>query len=275
MWVIGFLLLFFVTAIVTWRLNRPSGLPPATVPWDMPGLATSYGSIIAPLAAFSVASAVFLANISRSDHNRTFENLMALFLIAFIMLMGAALMFATLRGATTAATSTPAVITSRRVMYILCNLGFYLGLNVSWLGLEPLLRAIGLERFAHVLSWILLFSILSGAARQGAWCRTLLGVHTLAPYTIAGVAAAAAALYRLGLVPLVRPLWPADAPLTICVVVFIFAAVIFSIETTMIRLQADEHAHQVLARIGLAILPPYIAAVATALVLLWFSLVLG
>lgn len=269
------MLLLALTGSAAAFFNRRRTAPAASVRWDVPSLATAYAGIISPLAAFSVASAVFLAGLTRSTQTRAFEQVMALFVFAFIILMGTSLMFATLRGGIAMGESSLEFSVARRVMYVLCNFAFFLGLNVSWLGLQPFLTALDLTQLSRVLSWVLLFSILSGAARQGAWCHTLLGASRHAPYTLTAVAALAACAYRLGLVPLLRGLWPAAATLTLCLIVFAFAALVFAVETMMIRLQGDSRAQTRLARIGPAVLPSYISAAVTALLLLWFSLVMG
>jgi hypothetical protein len=218
---------------------------------------------------------VFLANLARSSDSRAFEQVIALFLVAFIVLIGTALTFATFRGVVAAGEPSEDFIISRRVMYILTNLGFYLGLNLGWLGLLPLLRAIQLDELAQVFSWLLLFSILSGSMRQGAWASSLLGASKFASYGVTVVAGLAAAAYRMALVPLFGALWPANPTLTFAIVVFAFGGLIFSVETTMIRFNGGETAERRLARLGLLIVPPYMACAATSLLLLWFSLFAG
>jgi hypothetical protein len=275
MWAIGIGLLLAATAAAIAYLNRGRTRPLLGGQWDLATLSTSYSGIIAPIAAFTVASAVFLANLTRATESHAFEQVIALFLIAFIVLIGTALMFATFRGVLATGESSEDFIVSRRVMYVLANLGFYLGLNLGWLGLQPLLKALELDDLGPVFSWVLFFSILSGSMRQGAWCHSLLGASNLASYAMTAVALVAALVYRLVLVPLFGGLWPGNPTLTFAIVVFAFGAVIFSVETTMIRLNGSQEAERRLARLGSLLVPPYAACAATCLLLLWLALFVG
>ncbi|HLG11083.1 MAG TPA: hypothetical protein VI876_04920 [Dehalococcoidia bacterium] len=255
-------------------LNRRGGWVPNTLhQWDVATLGAAYSAAIPPLAAFSIALAVFLANVSRTANPRAFENVMALFLMAFIILIGTALMFATTRSAFYGAEENEEVVLSRRTMYVLANLCFYLGLNMSWLGLRPLLQAIELHNLATVFSWLLLFSVMAGAMRQSAWLQCLFGASPIACVSIGLLPIIAVCFYWFGLVSLVPDLWPQNSTLTFAVFVFIVACPPFLVETNVIRFAGNERCITLLSRVGSRLMPAYQGVAVTAMLLLWLSLV--
>jgi hypothetical protein len=255
-------------------LSRRNGWTPTALPqWDVATLGAAYSAAIPPLAAFSIALAVFLANVSRTANPEAFENVMALFLMAFIILIGTALMFATSRSAFFGAVEDDDVLLSRRTMYVLANLCFYLGLNMSWMGLRPLLLAIELDNLAGVFSWLLLFSVVAGAVRQSAWLQGLFGADPLACMSIGLLPILAVCVYWFGLVSLAPSLWPENSTLSFAVLVFIVACPPFLLETNVIRFAADQRCAGLLSRVGSRLMPAYQCVAVTAMLLLWLSLV--
>jgi hypothetical protein len=255
-------------------LNRRNGwVPNASRQWDIATLGAAYSAAIPPLAAFSIALAVFLANVSRTANPKAFENVMALFLMAFIILIGTALMFATSRSAFFGADDDEEVLLSRRTMYVLANLCFYLGLNMSWMGLRPLLQAIELYSLAGVFSWLLLFSVVAGAMRQSAWLQSLFGANPIACLSIGVLPVLAVCVYWFGLVSLMPDLWPRNSTLTFAVLVFVIACLPFLVETNVIRFASDQRCTRMLWRVGSMLMPAYQGIAITAMLLLWLSLV--
>jgi hypothetical protein len=88
---------------------------------------------------------------------------MALFLIAFLIFIGAAMQFGTTPNLPTAPTE--AYRTIQEYSYLLANTSYYLGLSLSWLGLPLLLSTISLHYLAGILVWLVLFAIVGGGMR--------------------------------------------------------------------------------------------------------------
>ena len=175
MWIIGIVTLFIVVGSIQLVLIGKLEAITFSARWDISRLSKAYSGIVSPLAAFSVASAVLLANLlQRSKNPEAFADVMALFFIAFIILVGTAVTLAPGQGALPNGEDAEDFHIGRRVLYILSMLGFFLGLSMSWMGLYPLLVAIDLPVVADVFSWVLLFAVLAGASRLGSWTHTLL-----------------------------------------------------------------------------------------------------
>jgi hypothetical protein len=159
------------------------------------------------------------------------------------------------------------------MLYIICNLGFFNGLSVSWLGLRPLLLSIGLSALASVFTWILLFALFAGALRISAWLIVLLGVRSLPAAMISILPFVVAIGYGFTIVPRYRALWPpTNEVLLLAVMVFALGTVGFCFETGMIAIHGRPELHGRLRRIGDMLLAPYLSASVAALALLWFSI---
>ena len=175
MWIIGIVTLFAAVGSLQRVLTGKLEAITFSARWDISRLSKAYAGIVSPLAAFSVASAVLLANLlQRSKNPEAFADVIALFFIAFIILVGIAVTLAPGQGALPNGEDAEDFHIGRRVLYILSMLGFFLGLSMSWMGLYPLLVAIDLPVVADVFSWVLLFAVLAGASRLGSWTHTLL-----------------------------------------------------------------------------------------------------
>lgn len=201
MWIIGVLSLVILVGAVTGIFSRKRTSPTFVTEWDLESLSGEYAAIIAPLAGFSVAAAVFLANLSRVARTSYFADVMALFLIALIMLMATAVMFATFRSARLGPSPSEELLSVHSMLYLICNLGFYLSLSMSWLGLRPLLLSIELSALAEVFTWVLLFSLTLGAIRVGAWLHIFLGTKMLASLLVPIIPIVTVVAYGLVLAP--------------------------------------------------------------------------
>jgi hypothetical protein len=274
MWVFGVAALLVVTAGIALSLHRSHAdgvAPPHT--WDLAALSAAYASIIGPLAGLSVASTIFLANLDLADPSHALDDVIALFLLGFITLAGTGILFATLRGRPSAAPGDPGA-TLAAASYLFANIGFFMGVNVTWLGLRPLVSSLGMPAVAVVITWLLAFTILAGASRSAAWLKELLGLSGPS-LTIPVVAIAMAAIYRLVAVPLVPALWPThDAVLGLGVTAFIVAAASFGWETAMLGLAPRGPSRAVERWVRRAALVHVHLAV-VAIALLWFAVVGG
>lgn len=159
------------------------------------------------------------------------------------------------------------------MLFIVCNLIFYLSLSVSWLGLRPLLLSMELSSLADFFTWLLLFSLFAVAIRLGAWLHTLLGVRLLASLLVPVIPVVAANLYGLTFAPRSTIFWPAANPvLLLAVLVFAVGAVGGGVETAIITFYGQHEFHQRLLRFGNILIVSYLSAAITAVALLWFSI---
>ncbi len=94
MWIVGTLILFAVgvAAIVAigWTPRAMSGPPP----WDISSLGGTYTGIVGTIAGFSVASAIFIAGLDVARTSPLFATVMGMLLVAFLILVFAALIYA-------------------------------------------------------------------------------------------------------------------------------------------------------------------------------------
>ncbi len=280
MWVVGVTALILGTALLIqplgWR--RRAALDPPI--WDVLRVAALYTPICNTLAGFSVASAVFLANLTAARHSEEFGAVMGLFLIAFMTYIGAALIFATIprsmdddpRGG---------VVRSQHIVLILGNVAFYVGIMISWLALRPLLLAVELRSLADIFIWLLLFAVLAGALRIGMLLYRLLGVPLRAYVAMPLLGVGAAFAYRTWLVRLVPDLWPlpidaardvaVQAVLLLAVLNFVVAAVAYIGQSVMLSLHGNARAERGVVAIGHRVMLGYTQMVATAVGLLWVA----
>jgi hypothetical protein len=140
MWLVGILLLLAVAVAVSLRAGWRQAPPLAEI-WDIPGTARTYTTIVGTLAGFSVTSSIFVANLSVARQSTSFEGVMALFLVAFVVFVSSAMQFGTTPNLTAAQPGPYRAV--QGYSYLLANAGFYLGLCLSWLGLPLLLDSIG------------------------------------------------------------------------------------------------------------------------------------
>ena len=93
MWVVGLLIFMpLVSAGIVcagWEKNRVAVAPL----WEPRSLAMPYTTVMGPLAAFSVASAIFVAGVSVTRQTQAFYTVVGMLLIAYIVFTGTAMMF--------------------------------------------------------------------------------------------------------------------------------------------------------------------------------------
>ena len=274
MWLIGVLVWMSLIAGIIGLVNRKPHSATTSARWDIASLAGSASSIVAPLASFSVAAALFLANLTRAAQAPTFADVMALFLIAFIILMGSAIMYATDRSIRVDQHLSETFEATHRVLYILATVAFFLGITMSWIALHPLLLSIELTDLAGVFAWLLLVAILVAGVRIAAFLYALLDIRLLPAAIIPIVSYAGVAIYRLVLVPRFPSLWPQDnAVLSFAILVFALAGMAIGVESFVISFHGDQRLHDLFRRFGSTILPPYAALALAAVVFLWLSTV--
>lgn len=272
MWIAGLFGLFALVAGSTASLNRQRLPPIAETHWDLGGLGVDYAMILASLGGFTVTGAIFLAEL-RDANGVAYSDVIALFLIAFVILTGTSVTYATLRNAIRPHECSHDLQVSHRVMYMLSTTCFFLGISLSLLGLLPLLVAIELPDVAATFGWLLMFVLVSGGARLGAWMHSLLGMDTLAAMLLPFIAFGGAVFYRVVIADSLPWLWPdRQATLSFSMTVFVFTAAAFFVETSMIRFQHRPDAHAALRRLGPSVLPPLVACGVTAIFLVWLSL---
>lgn len=274
MWIFGIGALLCLTAGVTAVLNRGRGSPPITSHWDLIGLGNAYAQILTSLATIAFAAAVFLAEIRGDAGAAAYSNVIGLFLIAFIVLLGTSVTYATACTAVAPEQSDLNFIVARRVMFALSTLCFYLGVSLALLGLRPLLISIHLDDIAGIFSWLLLFVLFAGANRVSAWMHGLLGATVSAVALGPLVAIGMASFYRLVLVPVFPWLWPTDNPtIALGVSVLVLASVVFFLESMMIRFHGADRAQAFLCRFGPGWLPPCAMVGVAAISCVWLSLI--
>lgn len=275
MWVVGLGALLLIISSAMLALNRGRRPPTNQAHWDVVGLGTSYSVVATMLSSFSVVTAVLVANLARAGDAQQMEQMMALFVLGFVMLVGCALMLATQRGALTADPTDVQAVRAQRVMHILSTGCLGISVNMSWLGLYPLLLILGLDRLAGVLALLLLFALAAGAARSGAWLYSMMGATMASSLGVTVVGIPAALAYGLGLVPLLPALSPPDGVLALAVAVFLLCALAFVVETAMIRFHGTPRVEALLARAGPVVLGPYLACGWGMLGMVWAALVLA
>ncbi len=278
MWVVGITALLLAAGLVVqplgWR--RRAVLEPPI--WDVLRVSALYTPICNTLAGFSVASAVFLANLAASRGSEEFGAVMGLFLIAFMTYIGAALIFATVPRVQDGAPRDGS-LRSQHIVLILGNVAFYVGIMISWLALRPLLLAVELRSLADIFVWLLLFAVLSGALRIGMLLYRLLGVPLRAYVVMPFLGVGAALVYRGWLADLFPALWPSaidrdaalDAVLMLGVLNFVVAAAAFVGQSVMLSLHGNVRTERRLAEIGHRLMLGYTQMVATAVGLLWVA----
>ena len=220
MWLGGVVVLLAAAVAAVTRLGREFRTAPTVVPWDIPAVASTYTGIVGALAGFTVASTVFLANLSGARGTEAFVATMGMFLIAFVGFLVASQMFGTLPNRATPGTAGEDDALAQRLGFLLAIVGYYIALSIGWLGLRPLLLGLGLRSLADVFAWLLLAAVFAGAARLGVFLYRLTRVGGAACLAVPLVGFGAAAAYRLVAVRFVPSLWPArDAPLRLALVV--------------------------------------------------------
>jgi hypothetical protein len=165
--------------------------------------------------------------------------------------------------------------TVQELVFALGNTSYYIGIALAWLSLRPLATAIGLETLAAILTWLLLFVVIAGAARMSMYYYVLIGGSRLIVVSIPLIGLALASLYRLLLVPMLPGLWPTFAPsLSFAVIAFVFGATVFVAGSLLVQALSLPVATPGFSRRGEQFLLLHMQVVACSIALLWYSVAL-
>ena len=266
MWIVGALILLAVgvTAVVLigW-MPRAVPSPPL---WEIAPLGETYTNVVGTLAGFSVASAIFIAGLDGARTSPAFATVIGMLLVAFLILVFAALTYA----------STPNALhadaTTRSLAHALANMCGCLGLTISWLTLVPLLDLLGLPALAEAFTWVLLLVALAGGGWVGlfAYRLTMAGAPTCLAIPVLGVALPA--LYRLVAARLWSALWPAtDAALRFAFVALGVAGLVFAVHMGLLVAHGSAEGSRRLCRDAHRLALACSAAYALAVGLTWFA----
>jgi hypothetical protein len=146
---------------IGWKKNDPC----PEILWEPRAFAASYTSVIGPLAAFSVASAIFMAGVSVNRQTPAFQTMIGMLLIAYIVFTGTAMMFASTPGRSAPNASDEDFARLQRFSLAIAMLGYGVGVSIAWLTLRPLLVAIELPELADTFIWVLLVTTVAACAR--------------------------------------------------------------------------------------------------------------
>lgn len=274
MFILGSILFAAVTAGVgAWLGTRRT---PRRIdhPWDIPRVAQTFTTIVGTLAGFSVASAIFVANLTVARESPEFASLIGMFLLAFILFVATAQEFGTTPNLPN---EDDAHTTAMRFGYLLAMTGYFLALTLSWNALRLLLLAIGLHDVAEIFRWILLFVVVTGAARlsiQHVYLMTRVARSSTLLVPISGFLAAG--LYRLVIVPAVdwlRP--PANEPLIVGVLCFAVGACGFLLQSGLLASRSSARATGLVVRSGEPVVVGFVATVTFVAGLLWAAVALA
>lgn len=274
MWLPAMLLLFVLDAALVARIGwrKPPGLPEPLV--DIPKLSTSLTGIVGSLSGFTIASAIFLANLDSVRESDSFGAVMGLFLIAFQILIATAIMFAIVPSLSGKVKLDDDAVHAQRVLYSLASTGFFLGLSLSWIGLIPLLHGLELELLASLFAGLLVLALLAGATNLTIFLHTDLGANLAVGLTIPPLAFASAGLLRLLAATAAPALWPAsNGPLIFGVAGYVLAATGFSLQTAIVATFGRPAARSLLRTGGHRLLSVVEQLTVTAVALTWLSVV--
>ena len=225
-------------------------------------------TIVGMLGSASIVSSIFIANLSIAREAEEFASIMGMFIIGFFVLTGAAMEYA----------STPNrgeivdedYVRIQRYAYFMANVSFLSGLMICWSGLRLLVLAIELDYVADILVWVLLVSLLAGLVRQSQALLRLSGNAEAACLAIPLLAFAAAAAYRLVLVPNIDGLRPPhDEALLFTLVCFVLVAVGFASQSSLTGAWGRQREMALVHRFGDRLMLGWMQATATSLAMLY------
>jgi len=278
MWIVGVLLLLAGAAVLAATLGRSRRPGAVEIPWDLPGLTGPFTGVVGTLAGFSVASAIFIANLSLARESPTFAAVIGMPLVSFLILVTSAMIFSSTPNIAASGKDDDGVdvAAAQRLSHLLGNISYLLGLTVGWLALPPLLEALRLPGLAKAFVWLLLAVILVGSARLAVLTYRLTLATARACLTAALVGIAMPVLYRGGVVRAIPSLWPAqDAALKLAFVAFGLAALGFALQSGLLLVFGNEPAQERLERDGHRAALAYVGAVIACLLLAWLAVAFG
>jgi hypothetical protein len=224
------------------------------------------------LAAFSVASAIFMAGVTVNRQTDTFNTMIGMLLIAYIVFTATALMLASTPGSIVQKDHEEAVERMQRFSIAISLLGNGIGVGIAWLTLRPLLVAIELDELARLFAWVLLVTTAAACARWSMILHHLLDVRRAAAAAVPGLGFFGACFYYLVLADALPMAWPGgDAPLVLSVVLFGIALLSFASQSILITASGRASFERLLERYGHRLALAYYAAASGALFLLWFA----
>jgi hypothetical protein len=233
-WLLGILVLGSVIVAA----SVAHGWARQTVPeaiWDIPRLSQVFPGIVSTLAGFTVASTTFLAGQAAARGAASFELLIAMFLIAFLILISCAMGFASVPTAAATGERAARLQTLQDDVYLIAVLAYGLGINVAWLALRPLLLVIGLEQAANLFTWLLLVAVIGSGARISMALRRSQGTSRSTRLVLLGLGLGGPIAYRLLSLTVAPGLWPAEnAAFYFAIGAFLIGAVAFGIETFLV-----------------------------------------
>ncbi len=266
-------LLAFVCALgavliwLGWKKNSPAPV----LLWEPRSFAASYTSVVGPLAAFSIASAIFMAGVSVNRQTQAFETMIGMLLVAYIIFTGTAMMFA----------STPGAISDsgenfrrlQRFSIAIAMLGYGVGVSIAWLTLSPLLKAIDLGGLSETFIWLLLVTTFGAAMRWSLFMYRLFEVRRRPALLMPPVAFLAAAAYHLAAREAAPQSWPGHgAPLVLTILLFAIVVLGFAGHSLLLNAYDPDRENPWLAAHGHRLAIVMYGVATGVLFLLWMSL---
>lgn len=245
---------------------------PPELLWEPRSFASAYTAVIAPLAAFSVASAIFMAGVSVNRQTSAFHTMIGMLLLAYIVFTGTAMQFASTPGPLPAKAADATFERLQRFSIALAMLGYGVGVSIAWLTLRPLLVALELTELAEVFTWVLLATTLGACTRWVLFLYRLFETQRFAATLMPFLALAASATYFLVLARAIPALWPAaNAPLTIALFLFGLVLVGFAAQSALLSGAGSPSFDAMLMRHGHRMALALYAAASGGLFLLWLA----
>lgn len=268
MWFAGTLVLFAagVTAMVSigWKPRAVASLPL----WDISRQGGTYTGIVGTLGGFSVTSAIFVAGLDAARTSPAFATVIGMLLVAFLILVFAALLLAS----TPNAGETGDDAAAQSLSHAVANMGGCLGLSISWLALVPLLDMIGLPALARVFTWMLLLVALAAGGWVAVFDYRLTLANIPACLAIPVVGLGLPAVYRLIAVQRWPALWPAtDAALHVVFVALGVAGLFMAFQGALLVAHGQEAGRRRLRWDGHRWVLAASAVYALAVGLTWFA----
>jgi hypothetical protein len=230
-WMLGVGAILAVVVIATLAVGWERGELPTAL-WDVSRMSASFTTVVGSLAGLSVASAIFLANLTAIRQSPDFGLVMAMFLIAFTILIATSMLFATVPNLPAPADD-PEYGRLQRTSYLLAVMSYALGLAVAWFAIRPLLLALDLTDVAAVFIWILFVSLL-GATLRVAMNLSRHGGYAAASVATLGVVGIGLPILYRALAVALPELWPtANAPFVFTVLAFAVGTFGFMSETVL------------------------------------------
>jgi hypothetical protein len=271
-WLVGLLILILIGASLMLVLTRTSDERTLHTLWDSAITARGYTSIVGTLAGFTVASAIFLSNQIVSRGPAAFETVIGMLLIAFLVLVGAAMEFGSVPGPSTSERSEPDLRRIQNLSFLLGAASYYAGISIAWLALRPLLLVLGLRGLADLFAWVLLFVVFAAGARIGLFPYRLTEAPTRACLAITPLGFGLAIGYRLLSVRFPALLPEEQAPLIFTVIVFLAVGLGYLGQSALYWGHANSRVEPLISRFGDRLAVVYLETVVLSVALLWSAI---